>query len=431
MRRFRTKDIAVALGFLLLVMWSAVQFGQARELARWERASERGVESMLTVDKLARSPEVYRDYARTLTTKLFPPDHDLAIDYYRRAILVDPLASVTWFEMASELALIGDDSRSKASLVRSDELDPHYPRQRLGAIQLWANLGDSQRSVALAARLSELGGRYRTDAVRRLLALDLTPSEIYDRIRFEQLEPAERVEVVEALHVDDHQEMKLLFDRLEIEDYDRPEWQAALIKEASSPMVYGAAVRLWLEQEPELQIAGSIVPTDNLDLMRSPFERITLFGWQNLSRRTDLHTRWRAPSSRDVFPHGFIQIEFPHAASQRSLDETIYRTPVPSSVELKLVVRIRLIPATQPTCLLRLKMDEVEVDRAVISAAEEGWQRIELGTRTLEQPRLVELVVSRGSKSQRSPYSYTSEIHVGRLEIEARRTDLFSKAVQL
>lgn len=431
MRRFRMKDIALGFGLLLLAAWSALQYGQARDLARWERASAEGVASVLALDELARAPEVYRGYARALATNVFPPNHTRAIEFYRRSILLDPLASVTWYELASELVLIGNESHAKASLRRSDQLDPHYPRQRLGAIQLWANLGDSERGFELAAQLSELGGRYRTDAVQRLLSLSLAPEEIYSRLRFDRLPSAERVEVIQALHVDDHDDMKRLFDRVDIESYGRPEWQATLVKQASSPLIYDVAVALWRKQDPELQTVGAIMPTDNLDLMRSPFERSNFFGWQNLSHRDDLRTRWRAPTPNDLFPHGFIQIEFPHAAGERSFDETIYRTPVASGVELKLVVRIRLVPATQPSWWVRLRIDGEEADRAIVSPVEDGWQRIELRARTFDRPGVAELVISRETKGQRGSAITPSEICVGRLEIEARWSSRLSEVVQL
>lgn len=400
----------------LAVAWGGWQFARAVENSRWERAKADGPEAAyaLPLEKTPESSDVRLLRGRFVSTDIFPADHPAAVGEFTRAVQLDPLSSLAWYELAKEEVLVNRPAEARAALERSDQLDPYYPRQRFGAIQLWATLGERERAITLARKIAGLGGEFRDTAAKKLLSLPMSPAEIHETLDFGSLQGMELADALVAVRAEDPERMAELWKRV---DRARLTGNGGALKKAiriaTDPFVYDAVVSVWKSQNSFLEFTKENYPVDNPNLARVPTLEAFPLGWQPLpGLPPDQLVRWVAPVEGDLFPKGFIQFTFTADRPEDTLRWTFYRFPVPVMTGMDIEVDVRQIPSVSSTCSIQVMIGEEQVASAATSWAEEGWQALKLKVPPRVKGGVGELRLAR-SRRRADDKAGAPELHIG------------------
>lgn len=407
-------------GAVLLVVsaaWSIEQFREGTASAA-ETSKASGKRSWSLAGKEAQTlPEMWMRRARVASDEVFPPDRTRAVEAYEQALFHDPMNAVAWYELARELALLGETRRAAAALRRSDALDPQNVKARLGAIQLWDAVGERGQAVALARQTAAHGGRHLEDAARRLVDLGMAPAEVYDELKFDALTPDDQARFLGALHVNDAEAMRRLVGKLDFTEVTRAESRECLARLVSGPALYTEAVELWRLQMKGEETFGEEIPRVNLSLERSPFREPFLFGWQAIEDEGGTQVRWIAPNPDGLPPEGRIQIR--RTEGGKNFRKVIYRTPARAGQGLRFILNVRSYPAEAPESYLQLVLDGAVVDWARLLSGAPGWQRLKVELPPLDADVLCELMFEIRADEGRIRRPGPVEINLGRLEIES------------
>lgn len=402
--------------------WQAMALGSQ---SRWFAAQRGGPGAILdfgTQDSL-RSLEAKRGYADTLAKDIFPPDHERAADLYSQALAQDPLSSELWHRLAREQVLLGRSEFAKASLDRSDQLDPHYPEQRYEAINLWTLLGEPERGARLARRLADLGGSFRQDAARRLNESGMTLASVFRALGCDRLPPEERLGVVAAMlrgRPATQDELAQLFETANLAELANPADLSTAAKLASDPLLYDVAVGIWKRYSPGIQMVGGVIPADNLDLGRTPLSERFHYGWQPLDNWVEPESRWVRPDKTDLFEIPHLQLVFHQGRAKTNFAWRFYRLALPPETGAAFQVSIRLRPAERSECRVTLVVDGKPVQNAEASTINENWQRLDLSCEPAPSARVVELTLGRAERMAGMAAGQSASVLIGALKIEPK-----------
>ncbi len=404
-------------GFVLVAAcsaWVVFQFHDSLAQFQWESAQTRGPDAVLAMEKPPGLAEAYRGVARAKSVNLFPPDHRSARLFLEQALRLDPLFSTLWYELAREQILLGQSDQARASLTRSDELDPRYPRQRHGSIQLWALLGRTDRSLEVARALARLGGGYLEEAARNLTSIGVPPADVFREIEGPQLGPEDTIRILQVLHNTNRDEMEQLFGLVPPAKLENSEERSAAVKLASAPLVSGMVLSLWKAQSSRLKEISPGLWMENLDLRDPPFTGDFHLGWQRPPEMSNAQIRWAATAESS---RNHVEIMMTGGGKSKGIHWAFCRFPVPENTRLKFSIPLRQIPPEATKC--RLSLNRSGSTLTGVNALPEGpeWKSVTLDWSPSPKPAMAELILDVELKDLKD--ASKAEIDLAGIEIGA------------
>lgn len=422
---------AAAAAALLCFLWAISYALHARNIALSQARLSQADEKWMDGKAVPSRSSALRQLARLHEKNSFPPQYPSAQRHLKQAIQKNPLQSVLWMDLARCQLFSGKRDAAQASLLRSDELDPQYPLQRLEAIRLWHLLDQPERARTLALRLGRMTGSVQVGVIRELLASGYAPAEIYDLLRFATLAPDRLAEVLRHLRVDNAQFMQELFRKIPDTAYEDEIFRREAVRMALNPLVPEAIYKAWRVDSPApahlLDPDGAMdtpMLAANLDLSTPAFSSALPLGWQNVSEVPWIAASWIAPTQATVLQKdpGFIRLVFDDSPERPSADYRwlFYRMIVPPDSELDISVRIRLLQENRNSCSLLAVANQRHSHRsASANDRVSGWQELKLSLPARSDWYILELHLER--KTLDASQSGSHEVDLGGVVLRSRR----------
>lgn len=329
--------------------------------------------------------------ADTFQRNLNPPDYARSEEFLAEAIRQDPLRSDLWMRLARARLYQGKNAPARQALLRSDILDPHFPRQRLEAIQLWALLDDRARAEAIALKLASLDFSLLLDSAKSLRLAGWNPSEIFLLLKGPTLPAKDMGQLLIRIRSQNPETMRTLYANVPDSAYTDESFRQIASQEVANPLLIDIADRLWKSESDAIEAietSGTLVLVDNPSLQKNPFENPFPFGWQPPTTLPWVEMRWNKPTSDAV--SGGIVVSFINSSdpSHRSFNWPAYRLPVPANTPL----RIRLFALiggniTTSRCALAVSIPDMQEIRSPSSKVMGQIQTLEVNIPPLETPK--------------------------------------------
>ncbi len=324
---------------------------------------------------------------------VFPPDNALALEHCKQAILLDPLFSKSWMMAAREQIYLGNDDQARVALSRSDELDPHYPAERLQAISLWNFLGDRDQGLAIAEAIGRLGKEYRADVAQELILNGYSLEEIFAVTRFDQLGPDELIPILEQFHQFGQQHWPEVIARIPDYAYSDSEFRHSMSRMASESLDTDLLVRLWQLEKGNPVLEANRVWLNNQDLNSPAFDRHFTLGWQPISEDLDLSLAWRSVEGRLTLRRdGFLELKIPRYR-KKPFHWTFYKALVLPGEETVLAVQLASHPEDQNDVRLIAKAPRLRVGGTSIDSHTIEDQELQVLLPASDYPMIYEFIL--------------------------------------
>lgn len=377
---YAARGIAVLAG-VFAVVWCVAQFRTARTEGEWRddwraRAQDEYAGALAWLDRADRPLDANLELGGMLD-KAFPPKHARAEELYAESLPSDPGSPVLWYRLAHSRAYQGNLDGARAALERSDEIVPLYPRQRYGAIHLWALLGEPERAVRIARQIGGLGTEFRARAARDLLGIGLTSVEVFTELECASLPPADQIRIVRALSPMPPDELTEVMELVAVDSISDPALLNDALGMALEPqLVPETALRLWRAASPHMERTSGPVYIENPKLQAPPFASAFALGWQAPESSIRARSRWVGPVDTHADAQGFIQIVFPGNAMEKPFTWRFLRLLAEPGPAGTIEIRLRMIPPGSSDCSLMLKSGEELIERVQADAEATGWQSV-------------------------------------------------------
>lgn len=387
-------------GLFLCVLIAALAIWAWRnERSREEwRSREADPESLVaTADAPFPTGSIAMVRARFLLQSAFPPRPREAKQAIARAIELDPLNSSYWQELAEAHILLGEDEEARAALLRSDELDPNFPAQRLNSIRLWQILGEEERSRVLAVHVGLLGDQFLKGALREMVGLGYSFSEVWDLFASHEGFAGKEAELVYAMREVAlspalAKELNRLIAALPDSVLSDPRHQDELWKFIQKPMVFEAAARFWRLADFAVVDRGGVL-VSNAGLEGDPLKRPGgRFGWGWPKESFSVDLAWReAVQGRS----GVMAVTF-SPEKQKAESWRFYTTPVAAGTTFTVTVPVLQDPAEASLLRLTTQREPKPLEREAHYHAILGqWQDLVLTFPARPEDYLLELTMER------------------------------------
>lgn len=374
--------IPALIGCVLFLAWG---IGRAREGLEREAAAEAYTEdpaSLLEAAGPMPLPETHLLRADLYSGRLFPPDHEAALQAAQEALIRDPLAPRAWLIAARENLLLGREDLARAALERSDQLEPHYPRRRLEAIRLWALLGEPERARENARRVSTLSQNYRLLAAQELLYAGLDAEAVFQTTRGEEMTAAERGELIAGIVSFEPGSLEKIVSLISADSFDDSAFRAELAELAIDENEADLLRRLWALEHPSLD-SNAPVLLSNTDLNSPPFSDPFPLGWHSPPDDSPFRIRWVGPARNDR--NGRIHAAIPRYTSRLGrwrVASVLFSAGEPGGVRL----RFRHSPTPQISTTWRLRVENETIAHAEGNEHLDLWQEVILKPGPLDGP---------------------------------------------
>jgi hypothetical protein len=416
---------------MLCFFWALHYYSQAKEVARWQAMLRRNDTPELLTHSPPDTSNALRTLARIHERTVFPPQYAQARNHLQQAIVVNPLQSVLWMDLARCQFFSGNRSAAEASLLRSDQLDPHYPLQRLEAIRLWHLLDHPERAKALAIRLGRMSGSVRIGVIRELIASGYSPAEVYDLLRLAALAPESLATLLRQLRVENPGMMRALFQKIPDSAYEEESFRREAVRIALDPLVPEVIYKAWRMDTPSPaqplgveESAENPLLAANLDLSTPAFSSDLPLGWQNVPELPWIEASWIAPTPESFLQRepGHIRLLFNDSPERPSSDFrwVFYRMIVPPGWILEVCARIQSLQPDQHDCRIVAVVNQRHSYRS--SLAEErisDWRELKLSLPARTEWFLLELLLER--KTPKVSQSSSCQVNLGGFSLHPRR----------
>lgn len=425
------RSCAASLVAILCIGWAFFYYSPARETARWQRKlRQTDLREVLEQEPPNNAPTL-RSLARIHERNMFPPRYSQARRLLQQAITANPLQSVLWMDLARCEFFLGNPSTAKAALLRSDQLDPQYPSQRIEAIRLWHLLEEPERAKALAVRLGRVTGSAQISVIRELIASGYSPADVYELLRFATLAPDSLAALVRHLRVENSRLMNDLFRKIPASAYDHEAFRHEAIRIALNPLLPEVIHKAWrAETHVPAQPVGENENDEqsllavNLDLSSPAFSSALPLGWQNVSEVPWIAASWIAPTSpgSPLNSPGHIRLVFDDSPARPTAPFRwlFYRLIVPPDSPLDVRADIQLLEPNRNVCRLAAVVNQRHSHRSLpASDRTSDWQALLVSLPPQSDWSLLELYLER--KTLDSAQSGSYQVNLGRLALQPRR----------
>ncbi|MDX1972680.1 MAG: hypothetical protein SFY68_09135 [Candidatus Sumerlaeia bacterium] len=295
---FRWAVAVVFFAFVMVWGWSQLRFHT--HVGRVDRVIQSGEAPAFTALKppLPLSPQENR-LGRFLLEELFPPSFVEAEEAYIRALHSDPLSSLAWLRLAEVYLYKGDTTRARLALLRSDTLDPRYPRERLEAIRLWVLLGEPEKALELGSRMASLGGVNPRLALKELVEARFPFEDISQHLNFEERTPSELRQIFLYLREEQPRKFAEAVQYLPESKLQDAGLLTSLARFAVELNEAPVARDLWFRQNPQPVVLASRLMIPDPLLLATPFRERFPLGWNNPDEEKRL-LRWRTMVEPDA-----------------------------------------------------------------------------------------------------------------------------------
>ncbi len=431
------RQLAGIILFFLSAAWAFFQWRAAHEQLAWrEFARTAPIATVTERSDFPDLPAANARLARFFADEVFPPDHERALQFLIRTVRADPQSSTVWFSIAREQLLLGRRVEARAALMRSDALDPHYPKHRFGAIQLWSLLGERDRAISLAQRFNELGGRFSIESGRQLKRIGMSPAEIFDALEFERETADRQVALLKEIQTGDREQMSASLEKIDVKTIGDTATRSAMARLASWPVAYEKALEVWRAESPELLLVGGKLPADNLTLRQPPFAKDFYFGWQlpmigdkgkkkgeielpaegdpefhselqtesveaNVDAASDpsstpkpggrfgVNVQWLAPPANSMVLPGQIKATLPELETEWKYEWEFYRFPAPENVGFEIQISCRNSLRANAVLKFQCFADGAAIQSAAADPLNDGWQVVQFKIPAAKTARLI------------------------------------------
>ncbi|MDX2175878.1 MAG: hypothetical protein SF028_05350 [Candidatus Sumerlaeia bacterium] len=398
--------------------WGAARIAEGDAADRWADVVRAGTEAaILAFPDPPRTHGASRELARAAEEGFFPPRNDEAARFIEEALRLDPLRAGLWMQHARLRIAQGRRTDARISLLRSDELDPNFPAQRLEAVQLWVLLGETGRAYQTARQLAAFGPRRRNEAARELTRSGLPPEVTWHQLGGEALEGAELGDFLKALDSRNAAENARLLDLVPAARLADAEFRRRALEVALDPPLAGWIDRLWRPSDP--------ATTDSLALDAPRLDQFALadpwpLGWQHPGPRNRLRADAYSPPN-SARPYGTLSLRFTDWGEDapRAFGWRFYRLPVPAGETAAFRLSVRLEPPGSSRVRLLLREGRSRRDGTETTPAGE-WQELSVLLPAEDRDRVVDLQVERVPADTRDALG-GAVVEVGNLRAERIR----------
>lgn len=403
------KLVTFACAAALIAGWSFWQWKDTRAIA----SQNDEVFSLPSADLLeVNTKEIpnrvgaYSKIATLRGTRQIPPDHRGAVEYLGRALAIEPLRSDLWLRLSRHLLFLREKDKARAALLRSDELDPVYPEQRMEAAKLWALLGDKPHAIKLMTRIAALDSTARFDAIPTLHLLSVPSDELFTLIGGEKLPMQDVLDILPSLKTSDATVMEKLWRKIPATYRDDPDFANAAAAIYSSPVVYTVATQLWEKSSKTVTrnpigSDGLVVFLDDPAMTRNVLNDSFYYGWQEFPRTTWVRADWDGArgEEKDV---ATVRMTFTGSGAptmQRDFEWVFYRLPLPPTQKALMVsMEVFPNPASESICRIGARINGRGVGGTKTEWSREEWQTLSVVIPPSAETRLVELVFQRNRR---------------------------------
>ncbi len=364
---------------------------------------KQGELAQVSVAEIPPSAANYIRIARLKGSRQIPPDHAGAVEFFGLALQRTPLRSDLWVTLARHLFFLKRKGEAEAALRRSDVLDPVYPEQRLGAVQLWALMGERERGIELARQVAALDPPGRLEALRTLLLIGVPPEEAYSIIGAGEVPVGDLAEIMKNLKSGNPDTMRKLWAKLPPAAIEDARFRNAMAEFFASPMLDDVAATIWRRESSTVAafpLPGSDTSLwlDNPSVDETPFTNRFYYGWQPFPLLSWVDGTWNRANSESG-DRARIRMTFTGGGAptiQRTLQWMFYRLPLPATAEpVSIRIPVMAEPPGDSVCRVSARIDGRVVNSAPSDWTRDGWQYLEVKIPASASPSLVELTVER------------------------------------
>ncbi|MEO8376672.1 MAG: tetratricopeptide repeat protein [Candidatus Sumerlaeota bacterium] len=363
---------------------------------------------LLEVDEqeIPNRADAFAKIAMLRGSRQIPPDHRGAVEYLGRALAIEPLRADLWLRLSRDFLFLRERDKARAALLRSDELDPVYPAQRMESAQMWALLNDKPHAIEVIKRVAKLDATARQDSIRTLLLMSIPSDESFSLIEGETLSKQEVTTLLPLLKTTDPIAMERLWQKIPAAYRDDPDFGNAAAVVFSNPIVFPVAEELWKKNSPAAKpfVLGADGPSlllDNGNISRTPFDNNFYYGWQPFPRTTWVRSDWDGTLAADkdvaTIRFGFSGTGAP--TMQRDFEWLFYRFPLPVTTEpLFIGIDVLPDPPSDSICRLVVRADGVNYASAQSQWTVKDWQSLSVELPPAPRARMIELIFQRNRR---------------------------------